>query len=111
MSSPSLNPGERFTASDMNARLIPGVEPLWAGKGPPKREVAPPELPAWRKALDRAHGVTTGHLTVPAWERIRLGMRFRSGARNVLIIGAGGLGRQIARHLESHPELGRAFCG
>jgi exopolysaccharide biosynthesis polyprenyl glycosylphosphotransferase len=31
--------------------------------------------------------------------------------RNVLIVGAGGLGRKIARHLEAHPELERRFCG
>jgi len=111
MSSPLLNPGERFTASDRNARLIPGVEPFWMGKKPPKREVAPPELSTWRNPTDHVRSASTGNLAVTAWERIRLGMRFRSGARNVLIIGAGRLGRQIARHLESHPELGRAFCG
>jgi exopolysaccharide biosynthesis polyprenyl glycosylphosphotransferase len=33
------------------------------------------------------------------------------GARNVLIVGAGGLGRNIARHLQAHPEMGRRFCG
>ncbi len=31
--------------------------------------------------------------------------------RNVLIVGAGGLGRQIAKHLEANPDLGRAVCG
>jgi len=31
--------------------------------------------------------------------------------RNVLVVGAGGLGRQIARYLEAHPESERAFCG
>lgn len=31
--------------------------------------------------------------------------------RNVLIVGAGGLGRQIAKHLEATPELGREVCG
>ncbi len=111
MSSPLLNPGERLTASDGNARLIPGVKPEWIGKKPSKREVVPPDLPTWRKAASRALGSPTCPLIPPAWERIRLGMRFRSGARNILIIGAGGLGRQIARYLESHPELGRAFCG
>lgn len=33
------------------------------------------------------------------------------GARNVLIVGASGLGRQIASYLETHPEMERAFCG
>ena len=31
--------------------------------------------------------------------------------RNVLIVGAGGLGRQLAAHLGHHPEEGRAVCG
>jgi exopolysaccharide biosynthesis polyprenyl glycosylphosphotransferase len=33
------------------------------------------------------------------------------GTRNVLIVGSGGLGRQIASYLETHPEMERAFCG
>ena len=33
------------------------------------------------------------------------------GARNVLIIGAGGLGQRIANYLEKHPEMGRSVCG
>ncbi len=31
--------------------------------------------------------------------------------RNVLIVGAGGLGRRLAGYLEKHPELGRSVCG
>jgi FlaA1/EpsC-like NDP-sugar epimerase len=31
--------------------------------------------------------------------------------RNVLIVGAGGLGRRLASYLEEHPELGRSVCG
>jgi len=31
--------------------------------------------------------------------------------RNVLIIGAGGVGRRVASHVERHPEAGRAVCG
>ena len=31
--------------------------------------------------------------------------------RNVLIVGAGGLGRRIANYLERHPEMGRSVCG
>ena len=34
-----------------------------------------------------------------------------SGVRNVLIVGAGGLGRRLASYLEKHPELGRSVCG
>jgi exopolysaccharide biosynthesis polyprenyl glycosylphosphotransferase len=33
------------------------------------------------------------------------------GMRNVLIVGAGGLGHRLAKHLQQHPELGRAVCG
>jgi exopolysaccharide biosynthesis polyprenyl glycosylphosphotransferase len=33
------------------------------------------------------------------------------GTRNVLIVGAGAVGRRIANHLETHPEMERAFCG
>jgi len=35
----------------------------------------------------------------------------RGGARNVLIVGAGGLGQRIANYLEKHPEMGRSVCG
>ena len=31
--------------------------------------------------------------------------------RNVLIVGAGGVGRRIAKYIEAHPETGRAVCG
>ena len=31
--------------------------------------------------------------------------------RNVLIVGAGGLGQRIANYLEMHPEMGRSVCG
>ena len=33
------------------------------------------------------------------------------GIRNVLIVGAGGLGHRLAVYLEEHPELGRSVCG
>ena len=33
------------------------------------------------------------------------------GMRNVLIVGAGGLGHRLASYLEKHPEMGRAVCG
>jgi exopolysaccharide biosynthesis polyprenyl glycosylphosphotransferase len=37
--------------------------------------------------------------------------RSLGGMRNVLIVGAGGLGQRLAKHLEKHPELGRSVCG
>jgi exopolysaccharide biosynthesis polyprenyl glycosylphosphotransferase len=36
---------------------------------------------------------------------------FSSRTRNVAIVGANGLGRNIARQLEAHPEKERKFCG
>jgi exopolysaccharide biosynthesis polyprenyl glycosylphosphotransferase len=33
------------------------------------------------------------------------------GTRNVLIVGAGGLGHRLGSYLEKHPELGRSVCG
>lgn len=35
----------------------------------------------------------------------------RGELRNVLIIGAGGVARRVASHMEGHPEMGRALCG
>jgi exopolysaccharide biosynthesis polyprenyl glycosylphosphotransferase len=32
-------------------------------------------------------------------------------ARNVLIVGAGGVGRRVASYVEGHPESGRTVCG
>ena len=34
-----------------------------------------------------------------------------SDVRNVLIIGAGGVGRRVASYVEQHPEVGRTVCG
>ncbi|MFZ0758447.1 MAG: sugar transferase, partial [Candidatus Sulfotelmatobacter sp.] len=39
------------------------------------------------------------------------GTRAGRGIRNVLIVGAGGLGRRIASSLETHPEMERTVCG
>jgi exopolysaccharide biosynthesis polyprenyl glycosylphosphotransferase len=39
------------------------------------------------------------------------GTRGMGGMRNVLIVGAGGLGQRLANYLEKHPELGRSVCG
>ncbi len=35
----------------------------------------------------------------------------RGGARNVLIIGAGGVGRRVAEYARQHPSNGRTVCG
>jgi exopolysaccharide biosynthesis polyprenyl glycosylphosphotransferase len=39
------------------------------------------------------------------------GARAMGGMRNVLIVGAGGLGHRLADYLEKHPEMGRSVCG
>jgi exopolysaccharide biosynthesis polyprenyl glycosylphosphotransferase len=39
------------------------------------------------------------------------GARANGGSRNVLIVGAGALGRQIASNMGKHPELGCSVCG
>jgi len=39
------------------------------------------------------------------------GTRAQGRMRNVLIVGAGGLGRRLANYLEEHPEMGRSVCG
>jgi exopolysaccharide biosynthesis polyprenyl glycosylphosphotransferase len=41
----------------------------------------------------------------------RRGTAVRGGVRNVLIVGAGGLGHRLASYLEKHPEMGRSVCG
>jgi exopolysaccharide biosynthesis polyprenyl glycosylphosphotransferase len=41
----------------------------------------------------------------------RQGTAVRGGVRNVLIVGAGGLGHRLASYLEKHPEMGRSVCG
>jgi exopolysaccharide biosynthesis polyprenyl glycosylphosphotransferase len=44
-------------------------------------------------------------------EGARRSTRAISGMRNVLIVGAGGLGQRLANYLEKHPEVGRSVCG
>jgi exopolysaccharide biosynthesis polyprenyl glycosylphosphotransferase len=51
-----------------------------------------------------------------AWRWNELQRRRRVGGRgddrrNVLIVGAGGVGRRVAAHVQSHPEEGRVICG
>jgi exopolysaccharide biosynthesis polyprenyl glycosylphosphotransferase len=50
----------------------------------------------------------SGALLTSRWARRESSQR---GTRNVLIVGAGGLGQQLANYLESHPEMGRSVCG
>ncbi len=47
------------------------------------------------------------------WEKRRRDGRLPQGGdlRNVLIVGAGGVGRRVAAHVKGHPEAGRTVCG
>ena len=45
------------------------------------------------------------------WRSNRRSSPAVGGTRNVLIVGAGGLGQRIANYLEKHPEMGRSVCG
>jgi len=44
-------------------------------------------------------------------ERHRCRAIATGGSRNVLIVGAGDLGRRVASYLENHPEMDRTVCG
>lgn len=48
------------------------------------------------------------------WNELQRGRRVgKRGCerRNVLVVGAGGVGRRVATHVRDHPEEGRAICG
>ncbi len=46
------------------------------------------------------------------WQSAKQNHRARAGdARNVLIVGAGGVGRRVASYMEQHPEAGRRVSG
>ncbi len=45
------------------------------------------------------------------WEGRRRATPSGDGMRNVLIVGASGLGHRLASYLEKHPEMGRSVCG
>lgn len=50
-------------------------------------------------------------LRVAAYEGDLRSTQSSGGTKNVLIVGAGGLGQRLARHLQKHPELGRSVYG
>jgi exopolysaccharide biosynthesis polyprenyl glycosylphosphotransferase len=68
-----------------------------------------------RSALVWVAGVLhSGGLLVSRWaerEDDPGGTRAMGGMRNVLIVGAGGLGQRLGKYLEKHPEMGRSVCG
>jgi exopolysaccharide biosynthesis polyprenyl glycosylphosphotransferase len=107
VSSPSLNPERKFTGIEWAARLIPGAESAWNRKAAVVQIPSPP----WGKATNLTHvepHVIPISLRQPRTQR---GSRCPGGIRNVLIVGAGNVGRQIVRHLDAHPEMERTFCG
>lgn len=54
-----------------------------------------------------------GALWTWRWQRARLEHRAPASGdvRNVLIVGAGSVGRRVASYVEAHPEAGRTVCG
>jgi exopolysaccharide biosynthesis polyprenyl glycosylphosphotransferase len=54
-----------------------------------------------------------GALWMWRWQSERQDRRAerRGDMRNVLIVGAGGVGRRVASYVEGHPEAGRTLCG
>jgi exopolysaccharide biosynthesis polyprenyl glycosylphosphotransferase len=53
-----------------------------------------------------------GTLWTWRWQRARQDRCQQFGEkRNVLIVGAGGVGRRVASYVEEHPEAGRTVCG
>lgn len=99
MSSPYLHRQRKSQAAEPAARLIPGAA-FAAGPKPQRQGADPAIFPLFRvlhaersRERERTHRIATGR------------------CRNVLIVGAGGLGRRIANYVETHPEAERAFCG
>ena len=53
-----------------------------------------------------------GALWAWRWQSAKQNHRAPAGeVRNVLIVGAGGVGRRVASYMEEHPEAGRRVCG
>ena len=114
MSSPTVRlPRQEFPACEWAARLIPGAMRI-ENSTPAKPRVrrTPPRLdtPAHETASGESKQSSTPLRSMP-FRSSDLRTGFSSRARNVVIVGASGLGRNIARHLEAHPEIERRFCG
>jgi exopolysaccharide biosynthesis polyprenyl glycosylphosphotransferase len=115
------------------ARLIPGVASFGVRKKPQREAgghvVVASVLPVgergprqgrtggnWvQSTLVWTAGILhSGALLASRWTQhqgIQHRTRATGGMRNVLIVGAGGLGQRLANYLEEHPELGRSVCG
>ena len=98
MSSPYIHRQRKSTGTEPTARLIPGA--AFACRQKPQRATAEP-----------AAFSLFGSLRSGWTESRQRGLLADRSTRNVLIVGAGGLGRRIANYLETHPETERVFCG
>jgi exopolysaccharide biosynthesis polyprenyl glycosylphosphotransferase len=110
VSSPLLQPKPEFAEIDWAARLIPGAESSTNRKG------------GQRKFLQRTTDAKIHNDTCFGLNSIRKGPRSAglassptnhgvASSRNVLVVGAGSVGRQIVQHLNTHPTMNRMFCG
>lgn len=92
MSSSFLNSRQQnSTGIEAAARLIPGI--AFAGRGIGEKSLRL----LGRKVESLANAPRMGAVG--------------HDVRNVLIVGAGGVGRRVATHMGNHPEEGRAVCG
>ncbi len=107
-------------AAEWAPRLIPGA--MRGGGGDCKSSGtqlrATPHHFANPKALIAAKlqitAVSPGSISVHCTSPVHSApadLKIPNEMRNVLIVGASGLGRNIVRQLEAHPELKRRFCG
>src|SRR6267154_4564656 len=98
MFSPYLDSQRKSHGIESAARLIPGA--AFASR-----------LKAQRETAEHAASSLFGTLRSSRSEGPQRKLLGERNARNVLIVGAGGLGRRIANYLEAHPEMERVFCG
>ena len=99
MSSPYLHRHRKSLVGEPAARLIPGAAFTGGRKGQ-------------RDTADDAAFWLFGALSPARWtESHQRGLLAARRTRNVLIVGASGLGRRLAKYLEAHPEMERVFCG
>ncbi len=116
MSSASIHLEHRLTPTEWAARLIPGSLRAKNCKGSESFQ-------GTSRSTNQSASISTRHRRNAAllpslsnapllkFAPIGLKPRLSPRTRNVFIVGAGGLGRNIARHLQAHPEIERRFCG
>jgi exopolysaccharide biosynthesis polyprenyl glycosylphosphotransferase len=109
VASASIHPRQKLAGSEWAARLIPGVEPgreqRWATPGTWLR----PVLKDAGKAIF-FNSVAGKPPARAEWYTATSGTQFADRNRNVLIVGAGSVGRRLAKRM-ADPALERTFCG